>query len=92
MVEGAPVGLEKLRVSVERLPVGTPAAVKWLPEWLLVPIFLRRVPEMIVSYADAAALMLKNLEPACVMSRHRVGLALPIGTKGKKDRWSARAS
>jgi hypothetical protein len=88
MVEGAPIGLEKLRVSVERLPVQTPGAVKWLPEWLLVPIFVRRVPEMIIPYADAAALMLKNLEPASAMSRHRVGLALPIGMK---DRWAARA-
>ena len=91
MVEGAPVGLERLRVSVDRLPVQTPAAVRWLPDWLLVPIFASRVPEMIISYADAAALMLKNLEPASAMSRHRVGLALPIGMKGKKDRWTARA-
>lgn len=91
MVEGAPVGLEKLRVSVERLAVETPAAVKWLPKCLLVPIFVRCVPEMIIPYADAAALMLKNLEPAGAMSRHRVGLALPIGMKGKKNRWAARA-
>jgi putative NADH-flavin reductase len=92
MVEGAPVGLEMLRVSVDRLPVQTPAAVKWLPDWLLVPIFASRVPQMIIPYADAAALMLKNLEPGGAMSRHRVGLALPIGMKGKKDRWTARAS
>ena len=92
MVEGAPVGLERLRVTLDRLPVQTPAAVKWLPDWLLVPIFARRVPEMIIPYADAAALMLKNLEPGGAMSRHRVGLALPVGMKGKKDRWTARAS
>jgi uncharacterized protein len=91
MVEGAPVGLERLRVAVDRLPIQTPAAVKWLPEWLLVPIFVRRVPEMIIPYADAAALMLKNLGPAGVMSRQRVGLALPIGMKGKKDRGAERA-
>ena len=90
MVEGAPVGLERLRVTLDRLPVQTPAAVKWLPDWLLVPIFARRVPEMIIPYADAAALMLKNLEPGGAMSRHRVGLALPVGMKGKKDRWTAR--
>jgi putative NADH-flavin reductase len=90
MVEGAPVGLERLRVSVDRLPVQTPAAVRWLPDWLLVPIFAARVPEMIIPYADAAALMLKNLEPGGAMSRHRVGLALPVGMKGKKDRWTAR--
>jgi putative NADH-flavin reductase len=92
MVEGAPIGLERLRVTLDRLPVQTPAAVRWLPDWLLVPIFAFRVPEMIIPYADAAALMLKNLEPGSGMSRHRVGLALPIGMKGKKDRWTARAS
>jgi uncharacterized protein len=91
MVEGAPVGLERLCVSVDRLPVQTLAAVRWLPDWLLVPIFASRVPEMIIPYADAAALMLKNLEPGGAMSRHRVGLALPVGMKGKKDRWTARA-
>jgi uncharacterized protein len=92
MVEGAPVGLERLRVSVDRLPVQAPNAVRWLPDWLLVPIFASRVPQMIIPYADAAALMLKNLEPASAMSRHRVGLALPVGMKGKKDRWTARRS
>jgi uncharacterized protein len=92
MVEGAAVGLERLRVAIDRLPVQTPAAVKWLPDRLLVPIFASRVPEMIIPYADAAALMLNNLEPGNAMSRHRVGLALPVGMKGKKERWTARAS
>ena len=46
---------------------------------------------MIIPYADAAALMLNNLEPGNAMSRHRVGLALPVGMKGKKDRWTASA-
>jgi hypothetical protein len=91
MVEGAAVGLERLRVAIDRLFVQTPAAVKWLPDWLLVPIFASRVPEMIIPYADAAALMLNNLEPGNAMSRHRVGLALPVGMKGKKERWTARA-
>jgi hypothetical protein len=91
MVEGAPVGLAKLRVSYERLPVATPAAAKLLPSLLLLPFFAWRVPEMIVPYADAAALMLSNLQPASAMSHHRVGLALPVGMRGKKERWSARA-
>jgi hypothetical protein len=91
MVEGPAVGLERLRVVVDRLPVQTPAAVKWLPDWLLVPIFASRMPEMIISYANAAALMLNNLQPGNAMSRHRVGLALPVGMKGKKKRWTARA-
>jgi len=91
MVEGAAVGLGRLRISIDLLPVKTPAGVKWLPDWLLVPIFASRVPEMIIPYADAAALMLNNLEPGNAMSRHRVGLALPVGMKGKKERWTARA-
>ena len=88
MVEGAAVGLERLRVAIDRLPVQTPAAIKWLPDWLLVPIFASRVSEMIIPYADAAALMLNNLEPGNAMSRHRVGLALPAGMRGKKEHWT----
>jgi hypothetical protein len=45
---------------------------------------------MIVSYADAASLMLANLTPNGEMSRHRVGLALPVGLRGKKKQWAAK--
>jgi putative NADH-flavin reductase len=92
MVEGPSVGLERLRVALDRMPVETPAAVKWLPDLLLVPVFVSHVPEMIIPYADAAALMLNNLDPGNAMSRHRVGAALPVGMKDKKDRWTARAA
>jgi uncharacterized protein len=91
MVEGAAVGLDRLRISIDRLPVQTPAMATWLPNLLLLAIFVSRISEMIVPYADAAALMLKNLERKNAMSRHRVGLALPVGMKGKKERWRARA-
>ena len=40
---------------------------------------------MIVPYADAAALMLANLDRRNAMSRHRVGLALPEGMRGRVD-------
>ncbi len=40
----------------------------------------------IVPYADAAALMLANLDRGDAMSRHRVGLALPVGMRGRKPR------
>lgn len=92
MVEESPLGISRLRLSTERLPVDIPSAAKWLPNILLVPVFASRVPEMIVPYADAAALMLNNLQPDSAMSRHHVGLALPPGMRGKKDRWSARPS
>ena len=51
-----------------------------------------RVPEMIVSYADAAALILANLAPGGEMSRRRVGLALPAGMWGEKQQWGGTPS
>jgi uncharacterized protein len=92
MVEGPPVGISKVRVSSERLPVHTPVVERWLPNALLVPVFTSRIPEMIVPYADAAALMLENLQPASAMSHHRIGLALLLGMRGKTERWSAPSS
>jgi hypothetical protein len=59
---------------------------------LVLPFFAYRVPEMIVSYADAAALMLGTLTPNGEMSRHRVGLALPVGMRGKKKQWTAKSN
>ena len=91
MVEEPPVGLARLRVSVDRLPVEIPAAAgrrRTPPR----PALRGRVPEMIVPYADAAALMLNHLQPTDTMSRHRIGLALPVGMRGTKARWSARPS
>ena len=44
----------------------------------------------VVPYADAAALMLSNLENGNAMSRHRVGLALPVDMRGRKARWTAK--
>jgi hypothetical protein len=40
---------------------------------------------MIVPYADAAALMLANIDPGNEMMRRRVGLALPAGMRGRKS-------
>jgi hypothetical protein len=45
---------------------------------------------MIVPYADAAALMLANLNRGDPMTRHRIGLALPLGMRGKKSQWAAK--
>ena len=52
----------------------------------------RRGSSPICSYADAAALILGSLTPGGEMSRHRVGLALPVGMRGKKAQWAARPS
>jgi uncharacterized protein len=79
-----------MRISLDRLPVQLPSVTKFLPGALVLPFFAQSVPEMIVSYADAAALMLANLTPNGEMSRHRVGLALPIGLRGQKKQWAAK--
>jgi hypothetical protein len=61
MVDRAPVGLGTLRVSIDRLPVSISRASRLLPAPLLLPIFASKIPEMIIPYADAAALMLAHL-------------------------------
>jgi len=90
MVEGPALGIDRLRVSMDRLPVHVPSIVRMLPGPLVLPFFAYRVPEMIVPYADAAALMLANSDAGGAMSRHRVGVALPVGMRGKKNEWAAK--
>lgn len=90
MVEQQPVGVARLRTSLDCLPVEVPAFAKVLPDALFLPVYAYFVPEMIISYADAASLMLANLTPGGPMSRHRVGLALPLGMRGKKNHWAAQ--
>jgi uncharacterized protein len=92
MVEQPALGLDRLRTSMDRLPVQVPAFARSLPAPLLVPLFASLVPQMIVPYADAAALMLANIEAGSAMKQHRVGLALPPGMQGRKSRWAAKAS
>ena len=90
MVDVPAIGLSRLRVSRDVLPVHVPAVARALPRPLLLPVFASLMPQMIVPYADAAALMLANLDRGNGMSRHRVGLALPEGMRGHKSTWSAR--
>ena len=84
MVDQPGIGLDRLRVSSDTLPVQVPAFARALPRALLLPVFGSLIPQMIVSYADAAALMLANLDRGSAMSLHRVGLALPVGMRGRK--------
>lgn len=92
MVEGPSVGLERLRISMDRLPVPVGRFAGKLPAPLLLALFASLVPQMIVPYADAAALMLADLEPGSEAARRRVGLALPAGMRGHKSRWAAPPS
>lgn len=90
MVEQPALGIGSLRISIDQLPTNLGSIARHLPNLLVVPFFVYRVPEMIVPYADAAALMLANLDSGGAMSRHRVGIALPVGMRGKKSEWAAK--
>ncbi len=84
MVDEPALGLDRLRISLDVLPVEVPAVARALPDSSLLPVFASLIPQMIVPYADAAALMLAGLDRGHAMSRHRVGLALPVGMRGQK--------
>ena len=84
LVDQQPLGVARMRISLDRVPVRMPSFAGLLPEFLVLPFWVHRVPEMIISYADAAAVILANLAPSGEMSRRRVGLALPVGMRGQK--------
>ena len=90
MVDEPALGADRLRTSLDRLPVDIPAFARALPGPLFLPVFASLIPQMIVPYADAAALMLANLDRGGAMARRRVGLALPPGMRGRKPRWTAK--
>jgi hypothetical protein len=92
MVDEPAIESDRLRISLDSLPVRVPALARVLPGALLLPFFASLIPQMIVPYAGAAAVMLANLDRGNAMSRHRVGLALPEGKKGRKSQWSAPAA
>ena len=53
-----------------------PATARALSGPKLLPLFSSLIPEMIVPYADAASVMLRNLDRGNAMSRRRVGLVV----------------
>ena len=85
MVDEPALGLDRLRISLDVLPVAIPDSAASLPDALFLPVVTSLLPQMIVPYADAAAVMLANLERGHAMSGHRVGLALPAGMRGRKS-------
>jgi hypothetical protein len=91
MVDHPAVGLDRLRITTDRVPIEMPPDPDHLSPMELIPNFIARLPEMIVPYADAAAVMLAHVSRGGSMSRKRVGLALPIGMQGKKDQWRSGA-
>lgn len=91
MVDESALGADRLRISLDQLPVAVPAFVRGLPRPLLLPFFAHWIPQLIVPYADAAAVMIADLDRGGPMARRRVGLALPAGMRGRKTRWTAGA-
>jgi putative NADH-flavin reductase len=89
MVDEPALGTDRLRTSLDQLPVEVPAFTHALPGPLLLPFFASWIPQLIVPYADAAAVMLANLDRDGDMARRRVGLALPSGMRGRKPQWVA---
>lgn len=89
MVDAPAVGVDALRVSVDRLPTPMPDNAATLPVEGLMPLFGARIPEMIIPYADAAAFMLANTSARGTFTHKRVGLALPEGMRGHKEQWTA---
>jgi uncharacterized protein len=84
MVDEPALGLDRARISIDAVPVRVPAYARALPAALVLPVFGSLISQMIVPYADAADLMLANLDRENAMSRRRVGLALPLGMRGRK--------
>lgn len=84
MVEGPAIGLHRLRITIDALPAPLPAAARSLPTPFLLPLFAMKIAEMTIPYADAASVMLADVEANSRTSRRRVGVALPVGMKGKK--------
>lgn len=89
MADQPALGLQRLRVSIDRLPAPMPAIAGALPAPLVLPLFAMLIPSLIVSYADAASVILAHVQREDTTSRHRVGVALPAGIKGRKDKWAA---
>jgi putative NADH-flavin reductase len=74
-----------LRLSVDEWPVARPAYTYFLPRLALAFAFKQMVPELTISYEDAAEVILDNLSKNGRFSRRRVGVALPAGVRNYKD-------
>jgi len=77
MVDERPLGLTRLRISLDRLPLEMPDEIQSMPDSSALRFLSNHMSELVVPYQDAAALMLANIARHGEMSRHRVGLARP---------------
>jgi len=74
-----------LRLSVDEWPMARPAYTYVLPRLALAFAFKQKVPELTISYEDAAEVILDNLSKNGRFFRRRVGVALPPGLRNYKD-------
>jgi len=79
---GKPTG--HLRLSADEWPTTRPAYTYVLPRLALAFAFRQTVPELTISYEDAAEVILDNLPKSGRFSRRRVGVALPPGLRNYK--------
>ncbi len=76
-----------LRTSVDTWPCAPPPAVsRFLPGIVRSISFIRRIPQLTITYEDAATVILDNLDRDGPFSRKRVGVALPVGMSARKPR------
>ena len=73
-----------LRLSVDQWPVQPPGYMRLLPKPALAFAFKQAVPELTISYEDAADVILSNLDRNGRFPRKRVGVALPAGLRNFK--------
>ncbi len=73
-----------LRLSVDQWPMPRPAYTYVLPKAAWALAFRQKVPELTISYEDAADVILNNLDRNGRFSRRRVGVALPVGVRNFK--------
>lgn len=73
-----------LRLSIDHWPVPLPGYADILPKAALSLVFKSIVPELTISYEDAADIILGNLGSNGPFSRKRVGVALPAGQRNFK--------
>ena len=74
-----------LRLSVDEWPMTRPAYTYVLPRLAWAFALKQKMPELTISYEDAAEVILDNLSKNGRFSRRRVGVALPSGLRNYKD-------
>jgi putative NADH-flavin reductase len=75
---------EGLRLSIDQWPVQPPGFTYLLPRAAFAFAFKRVLPELTITYEDAAGVILNNLDRNGRFSRRRVGVALPAGMRNFK--------